>query len=357
MTERITARQANRTLLARQHLTQRVDEDAIEVIDRIVGMQSQDPSSAFYGLASRIAGFEPDELDALLNEREVVRIALLRNTVFLIDGEDARWIRALAQDAIDAGVRANRRHDLASSTPDRVVADAAELLAGRALGLAELKEALQRRHPDENPATLATHARCGLPLVQVPPRGLWRRGGAPTYQLLDDWIGPGEPAVVGDEARKELIRLYLRGFGPASAKAISTWSGLTRLQPILNAMVDDWELERLEGPSGEVLFDLDGLGLADPDTPAPVRLVGPFDHVLVAQADRYRIADKDFFERTVTPNGRSPGFVLVDGWLAGTWRLAGCDGVDVELFGTVTKTQRAELDDEIELLRAFRAKH
>ena len=351
----ITPRQANRTLLSRQHLLTRVDDDAIEVIDRIVGIQSQDPASAFYALASRIEDFRPDELDALLTDREVVRIALLRSTVFLLDGLDARWIRALAQDTIDAGVRSNRSHALVSSTPEAVHADAAELLRGRALGGAELKSLLAQRHPDEDPAALAAHARCGLQLVQVPPRGLWKGSGAPTYQLLDDWIGPGEPALVGDDARKELIRLYLRGFGPASAKAIATWSGLTRLRPLLDEMAADWELVELEGPAGEVLFDLDGLALADADEPAPVRLIAPFDHILVAQADRYRIADDAAYRRTVTPNGRSPGFVLVDGRLAGTWRPGDGPDLDVELFSELTRAQRAELDAEVERLREFRA--
>lgn len=351
----ITARQANRTLLSRQHLLSRVDEDAIEVIDRVVGLQSQDPSSAFYALASRIDGFRSEELDALLTDREVVRTALLRSTVFLLDGLDARWIRGLAQETIEAGVRANRQYSLVSTTPDEIKAETADLLDGRAMSVADLKRALAQRYSAEDPAALVAHARCALPLVQIPPRGLWKGSGAPTYRLLDDWIGPGQPALIGDEARKELIRLYLRGFGPASAKAIATWSGLTGLRPLLDEMLADWELVQFEGPSGEVLVDLDGLGLADPDQPAPVRLIAPFDHILVAQADRYRIAADAAYRRTVTPNGRSPGFVLVDGLLAGTWRPGRGPDIDVELYSELTRAQTAELDAEVERLRVFRA--
>ncbi|MGV9827336.1 winged helix DNA-binding domain-containing protein [Gordonia sp. NPDC003429] len=349
---RISAAQWNRTLLDRQHLLARVDEDAIEVIDRIVGMQSQDPVSAFYALWSRIEGFDPTELDDLLINRDVVRMVLLRGTVFLVDGLDARWIRPLAQPRIDAGFRTN--HRLVRADPDAVIADAAELLAKEARRGTDLGRELALRHPEENPTTLTVLARCALPLVQIPPRGLWGGAGAPTYRLLDDWIGPGEPALVGEEAHRELIRLYLRGFGPATAKAVQTWSGITGLRPLLDAMERDWELVRLAGPDGEVLFDLDGLGLADPDVPAPVRLIAPFDHVLVAQGDRARIADDDHFRRTVTANGRSPGFVLVDGRLAGTWRIAEGE-IDTELFVSLDRAQRAEFDDEVERLRTFAA--
>ena len=93
----ISLRQWNRTLLQRQHLLERVDEDVLDVLDRCVGLQSQDPKVAFFGLWSRIADFDPADLDELMTGREVVRMALLRSTVFLMDAEDARWVRPLAQ--------------------------------------------------------------------------------------------------------------------------------------------------------------------------------------------------------------------------------------------------------------------
>lgn len=354
MTRPITLRQWNRTLLARQHLLDRVDEDAIEVLDRCVGMQSQDPRAAFFGLWSRVEGFEPSELDGLLTEREVVRIALLRSTVFLVDAEDARWIRPLAEPILRRELTEAHAPRLVGANPSQVLADAAELLTGRELGGADLGKQLAVRHPGENPATLTGIARCGLPLVQVPPRGLWRGRGTPTYRLFDEWVGPGEPAVSGDDARADLIRLYLRGFGPATVKAIQTWAGITRLGPLIEKLEADWELVRLTGPHGETLYDLDGLGLADPDAPAPARLVAPFDHVIGVSADRVRVADPELFRRTVTRNGRSPGFVFADGFLAGTWHLDG-DDVRIEMLREITRAEQREVDAEVDRLREFLA--
>ena len=58
MSDRLSLQQWNRTLLQRQHLLERVDDDAVEVLDRVVGMQSQDPKAAFFGVlrAARPAG-------------------------------------------------------------------------------------------------------------------------------------------------------------------------------------------------------------------------------------------------------------------------------------------------------------
>lgn len=353
----ISLEQWNRTLLARQHLLARIDEDVIEVLDRCVGMQAQDPRPPFVALWARIDRFDPVDYDDLLLDREIVRSVVLRGTLLTMDAHDARWVRALVQPRIDAAVR--RSHPLPGGVDARAVVDAArEAIEGAAMPVRELRDLLGQRWPTAPVADLMAVVRCGLHLVQVPPRGTWRSSGSdePAYALLDDWIGPGEPAVIGDEARRDLISMYLRGFGPASIAGIQTWSGLTGLRSLVQQMTDDWELTRIDGPNGEELYDLEGLSISAGDESAPVRLIAPFDHILVAQtpADRIRIADPGLYAATVTRNGRSPGFVLVDGRLAGTWRIAD-RSVDVDYLTDVGPAQRREVDQEAQRLTAFLA--
>jgi len=317
---RISLQQWNRTLLQRQHLLTRADEDAIEVLDRSVGLQAQDPQAPHYALAARIVDYDPAEVDDLLADREVVRMASLRSTVFLMDAEDSRWIRPAVQPVLDRGVQSNHVRKLASARPADIVEHARQLLSGTELSVKDLGARLSARWPDEPTEALVTIARCGLLLVQTPPRGLWGRSGGVQYALLDDWAGPGEPALTGDEAVAELIRLYLRGFGPSSAAGVQTWCGLTRLRPVLDAMVDDWELQTYESPDGATLYDLEGLNLAAGDEPAPARLLAPFDNVVQAQADRARVIDDDVFKALQTPNGLSPGYLMVDGRVVGSWK-------------------------------------
>lgn len=344
----------NRTLLHRQHLLRRVDEDAIEVIDRCVGLQSQDPRAAHYGLWSRIADYDPHELDELLTSREVVRMSGLRGTVFLADAIDSRWIRELAQPIYDAALGTHARR-LVAAAPAEVIAVAETLLRGTELAVGELSAALQERWPDEPAATLTAVARFGLELVQVPPRGLWGSGsgGAVRYRLLDDWVEPAAAAVTGDDAVRDLIRLYLRGFGPSTANGVQSWSGLRGLTAHLDAMVDDWELVEYVGPYGEKLYDLDGLDIVAADEPAPARLIAPYDNVIFARADRLRIADPEIYAHTVTPNGRSPGFVLAHGRLAGTWRVAAQREVVIDYLVDVDADARAELALEVEALESL----
>ena len=241
---------------------------------------------------------------------------------------------------------------LVAAAPEAVTDAARELLEGSQLSTKDLGAALVQRFPGESASTVTSVARATLPLVQVPPRGLWRRRGATTYALLDDWIGPGEPAVTGDEARKDLIRLYLRGFGPASLAAIQTWSGLTRLRPLLDAMDADWEVERVTGPDGIELFDLDGLDRGE-DEDLPVRLLAPFDHVVTANADRRRVMDDDVFAALQTPNGQVPGMVLVDGRVVGSWSVGGDGRVTTELLRSVPRARMGDLTDECDAMAEF----
>jgi len=113
---------------------------------------------------------------------------------------------------------------------------------------------------------------------------------------------------------------YLAAFGPASAADAQTWSGLTRLGEVLERLT----LMRLKTEGGQTLYDIPDAPRPDADTPAPVRLVAPFDNVLLSHADRTRVISDEHRKRLFAgKNGVFPGTVLVDGFVAGTWELVG----------------------------------
>ena len=85
----LTRRAQNRALLARQLLLERSTSHSAEgAIEHLLGLQAQTPRDPYLGLWSRLDGFDPETLGALLTDRQVVRMTLMRATVHLVTAGD-----------------------------------------------------------------------------------------------------------------------------------------------------------------------------------------------------------------------------------------------------------------------------
>lgn len=312
------ARALNRALLDRQWLLRRHRATAAEVLSRLVGMQAQAPNPPYIGLWNRLSDFRAGELAGLLEDRRAVRLALMRSTVHLVTAEDCLELRTLCGPALERDLRGVRRFAaaVAGLAPEDVREAARAALAGGPLTPGELGSALGAVWPDRDPAGLAYAARALLPLVQVPPRGVWGAGGQTRYATAEAWLGRPLRAVPSPDAA---VLRYLAVCGPATVGDVQTWSGLTGLREVLERLRP--ELRTFRDADGAELFDVPDAPLPDPDTPAPVRLLPEFDNVLLSHADRTRVVANDRRPRILTRNGIVRSTVLVDGFVCGTWRL------------------------------------
>jgi hypothetical protein len=210
---------------------------------------------------------------------------------------------------------------------------------------AELRKDLGPRWPDADAESLAYAVRYHLPLVQLPPRGLWptRKGAARArVTTVEQWVGrPLSP----DTSPQATIRRYLKAFGPATVPDIAAWSGLTKVRESVEQLDD---LRTLEDDQGRELLDIDDGPLPDPDTPAPPRFLPPFDNVVLGHKDRARIApDRDRLIRSL-----DKPMLLVDGFLRGTWTLDD-DRVVIQPFEPLAAAEQRQVDEEAERLRGF----
>lgn len=344
----LTKRVLNRTLLKRQHLLDRTPMPALEMVEHLVGLQAQDTLPPYVGLWSRIDDFDPKELSDALESREAVRVVLMRGTLHLVSAADALELRPLVQDMLDKVTRSSAVSREAAAVPrDQLAAAGREAFEDGPLPFKRLGELLAERFPGFPPPALANSVREMMPLVQVPPRGLWGRSGGVVYERLETWLGrPLSPRP--DLA--EVVRRYLRAFGPATAADVTVWSGMTGIRAVLEGMRD--ELVEHRDEAGRPLLDLPGLPVADPDEPAPVRLLGKYDNLWLSHADRTRVTEPAKRQRWMGRNGGTANTVFVDGMLEGTWRPA--DGhVEVDLWRSLTPAERAELDGEVARLEDF----
>jgi hypothetical protein len=343
----------NRATLERQMLLRRRKLSAVEAIERLVGMQAQAPTPPYVGLWTRLEDFHPDELARLILERRAVRIALMRNTVHLVTVRDCLALRPLMQPVFDRtlyATRANRAHLEGVDTEALVVAGRA-LLEERPRTAKELGELLQEQWPGRDPASLARAIRHLLPLVQVPPRGVWGKSGAAAHTTAEAWLGrPLDPA----SSLEETVLRYLGAFGPATVKDVQTWSGLTRLGEVIERLRP--RLLTFRDERGKELFDLPEALRPDPDTPAPPRFLPEFDNLILSHADRIRVIADEYRKVMASKNGMVPATFLVDGFVRGTWkkeRSRGRATLMIEPFEPLAKEDRDALAEEGERLIRF----
>ena len=314
---RLSTRDLNRTLLARQLLLARVERPMLEVIEHLVGLQAQVPMSPYVALWSRIESFDPAELGRMLLDRRVVRMVLMRGTIHLVSVDDALALRPVVQPVLNGELFRNRtyRAGLEGIDLEPVLAFGRSLVDEQARTLAELRTAMAHRWPDRDATSLAYAIRNLLPTLQVPPRGVWGMPGAPRLTTIEAWTG----RTLGSETEPDATILrYLAAFGPATVADMAAWSRLgglrdavERLRPRLAVVHDD---------QGRELFDVPDWLFVEGDVPVPVRFLPDYDNVLLGHADRSRVLPDVL--RAVGASGiiGRPSF-LVDGFLAGFWKL------------------------------------
>jgi hypothetical protein len=310
-------RARNRALLERQLLLRRVRRPAAEVVEHLVGMQAQEPRDPYVGLWTRLDGFDPHELGRLLADRQAVRSPLMRATIHLVSARDcltlAPLLRPVLQRNLWTGSPFGRR--LKGVDVDAVLAAGRALLEERPRTTAQLRTHLGERWPADDPGSLAYAVHHLVPVVQVPPRGVWGQKGLATWAATETWLGrPLDPAPAIDQ----VVLRYLAAFGPAGVMDVQTWSGLTRLREVTERLRP--RLRTFRSEAGRELFDLPDAPRPDPDTPAPVRFLPQFDNLALSHADRGHIS-ADAAARWPTDDLHwSP--LLVDGFVAGAWRLS-----------------------------------
>jgi len=333
----------NRALLERQLLLRRSSLPAAAAVEHLVGMQAQAPATPYVGLWSRLEGFRPEELSELIETREAVRIALQRSTIHLVTARDCLAIRPVVQPVLDRGVKR-----LSGPDAEAVAAAGRALVEERPLTLGEIGALLGPEWPDRSPAELANAVRALVPLVQVPPRGLWGRSGQARHTSAEAWLG--RPLARAREPDELVIR-YLAAFGPATARDIGTWSGLTGLRAVLERLRA--RLARFRDEDGRELLDLPDAPRPDPGTPAPPRFLPEYDNVLLSHGDRTRIVPEQHRGLVYTENGIRATF-LVDGFVRGTWRLDRDAGaVDLQPFERLSTEDELAVSEEAGRLLAF----
>ncbi|MCW2786243.1 MAG: hypothetical protein JWP74_2760 [Marmoricola sp.] len=347
----ISTRSLTRTLWLRQQLVpgQRSAAGVTPMVNHLIGLQAQDNLPPYLSLAARIDGFVPADLSERLQTRKLVRMLTMRGTVHVLTPGDALTLRGWVQPALDRVSASNQLSrpaaDLSTEALDAV---ARSFLGDGDRALTDLAAVLAAAFPGVPEAALRNVVRERLPLVQAPPRGLWKRRGGVSYAYADRFVG--QPFATADV--EDLVLRYLAAYGPATAADMTKWSLVTRLGPVFTAMHRAGRLTTVTDDTGRTLYDVPGAPIADADLELSPLLLGTYDNVFLSHADRDRIAPEPARKGWMGPNGGLGATLFLDGLLAGLWRVE--DGrVVIEPFSSPTKAQQRGIDAEIVRVEAL----
>lgn len=323
----------------------------VDAVHRIVALQAQAPASPYIALWNRIDGFDPVDLDAAFANHSLVKATMIRITLHAVDAVDYTTFH----EAMLRNLRASRLNDRRFTSTGSSVADTDALIphlvefTSQPRTVSEVEEMLTERL-GAPPGRVWWALRTFAPLMHAPSGGPWSFG--PRGSFL---AAPTEPIRVDPElALQRLLRRYLEGFGPASAEDFGQFALQRRpaAHGALNGIVDT--LVTVEGPHGQVLFDVPDGPQPSGDTPAPPRLMAMWDSVLLAHVDRSRFIPPEYRQLVMRKNGDVLPTLLVDGYVSGVWRPVD-HGIEALAFHPLTDEAWEGLETEARDLIAFLA--
>lgn len=363
--------------LARHHLAERASTRALlSVAGEMTGAQSQLLSAAQISLWSRVQGLEIGHVEKALDQRTLVKAACMRRTLFLVPSKHlATFVRGTARRA-----EKEIRWALGKGVPARVVETAIEAALGvldQPLTRPEIAERtcqalgvrMRTYHGggwgSQRKLAAVPVGKLNYPVVELLHLAAARgvvcygppRGSEPTFVRADAWI-PRWQDVSREQAEANLLRMYLRAFGPATAEDFAVWSGMTftEAREVWARAQADLVPVEVEGWTAEVLRrDLDLLVKAKRERPQ-VRLLPYFDTFLLGHRQRDHLVAREHQPAIYRPQGWIAPVVLVDGRVAAVWeqvREGSRLRVKVTKFGPLARPIVAAIREEARGLGRF----
>jgi hypothetical protein len=341
--------------MRRQHLIERSGPGTLlQAIEAVHGIQAQIQAHAYFAVAQRVQKVTSTEIDrALWQDRSLIKTWAMRGTVHWLPRTEEPLFSAglirLRADMHDEwwarkGLPPARRQQLLQTIVDIIGEEPKTRQEVAALA----RDVVDPRWHDWLSSSwggLYASASLRGMLVFGPPRG-----NNVLFAKRESWLG-GIPEIDPDTAALEMIRRYLRSYGPATFQDLAHWLGITqnRLKPFWDRIEDERIPVTTDGTTRWLLAsDIDALREME-GAKLPVRLLPAFDPLLLAHRDKTEILPAEHYKRIYGAAAWVYPAVLVHGQIYGTWtyqRKARHIEVTVHPFRTIGKAAQAAIERE-----------
>ncbi len=323
----------------------------VKAVEQLLALQAQVPRPPHVALWSRLQKFDREHLLKALHARTLVRGTMMRGTLHIMSAKDFLAFRMALQPALTAGMMSVVGKGPIPSI-DTLVTAGRSAFGRKARPFADVRAALQSRFPDAHDRSMGYAVRMQLPLVQVPLDGeSWGFAAESDFALAEHWLKTKVGSGAGAGA---LVLRYLAAFGPASAADIQGWLGIRGVADVLAPLRE--KLVVFQDPRGREVFDLPKAPRPGAGVDAPVRFLPEYDSVILAHADRSRLIDEAHRKALITKNLIVPATFLIDGRVAGTWKIErkkAAATLRLTPFTPIPKPAKTAIDEEGQALLHF----
>ncbi|WGY03990.1 winged helix DNA-binding domain-containing protein [Nocardioides sp. QY071] len=366
------------------HLMHRVASGQLLTVAGRCGLQNSPPGSALLALHARVRDVTEELMHtAVADDKSLLQTWSMRGAPFLFPTRDTplfttgvlpptetalgHFLPGLAQATAKLTLSIDQAVEMCG-------AEIGSVLSGRQLAITELGEELAARvgprlTPSqrvvwEGEGPFAPRQSLGEGIVHFCIRVLTlqqvvcfaaRGGNKAQFVLVEEWLGQQVPDLAPGTARAELLRRYLRCYGPSTRADFAAWMGVNAgdIGPWWDPLQDELTPVGHAGRSWILTEDLDALTTAP--RPEGVRMLPPRDPYTQLR-DRETILDKKHHQQVWRSVGE-PGAILADGRIVGTWRPRKSGRkltITIESFDTLRTSDKKLLHHEATQIATLR---
>jgi hypothetical protein len=183
-----------------------------------------------------------------------------------------------------------------------------------------------------------------------------RRGGETCFARTDQWLGEDQDQPDDHASQRLLVLAYLGSCAPTSTAEMAAWAGIRPRQARrLWSLVEDRLVRVAVDGKRRWMLAEDLPALENAVIVPGVRLLPAHDPFIQIR-DRSSLAPDCRIQREIWKTTSSPGVILVDGSILGTWRSRKTGRkmeLTARLFASPTRIQKSLLKVEAESLAAF----
>lgn len=333
-------------------------------------LHATEAASVHLAVHARTEGVPPADVDrALYEDRSIVKQLAMRRTLFVFPRDllPAAWGSASARVAGEQQRRVARdaeKHGIAADG-EAWLAAARAAVVERLTGSDPVSaKQLREEVPEVSgaitinegkkyggtfnlaPRVLGYLGAEGL-LVRGPNAGHWRLS-KPSWTLMDAWLGEEVVSLDAGEGYAELVRRWLRTFGPGTIEDVQWWLGATKgATRAALAAVGAVEVGLEDERTGWLLADdLERVPAVEPWA----ALLPTLDPTTMGWKERGFYLDPDHVPLLFDTNGNAGSTAWWDGRIVGAWvqdeegtvGVVPCPGVDVGSEGRAALAREAE---------------